>query len=113
MEPYLGEIMLFAGPRAPEGWAQCDGQLMPIAANAALFSILATTYGGDGRKTFALPDLRGRVPIGAGQFPGLESIEVGQTTGSVTVLAGMPISPPPVLGLSWCISLRGHYPSPG
>lgn len=62
-EPFLGEIRLFAGNFAPRGWAFCNGQALPIAQNAALFSLLGTTYGGDGRTTFALPDLRGRVPL--------------------------------------------------
>lgn len=66
VEPYLGEIRLFAGSFAPRGWALCNGQLLPINQNQALFSLLGTTYGGDGRVTFALPDLRGVVPIGYG-----------------------------------------------
>ncbi len=63
MEPYVGEIRMFAGDFAPEGWALCDGQLMSISENTALFDLIGTTYGGDGRETFALPDLRGRIPI--------------------------------------------------
>lgn len=63
MEPYLGEIRMFAGNFAPRGWALCAGQILPIAQYTALFSILGTTYGGDGRTTFGLPDLRGRTPI--------------------------------------------------
>jgi len=70
MNPFLGQITTFAGNFAPRGWAFCDGQLLPIAQNSALFSILGTTYGGDGRTTFALPDLRGRIPIHTGQSPG-------------------------------------------
>ena len=62
-DPLIGEIKMFAGDFAPRGWAFCDGQLLPISQNTALFSILGTTYGGDGRTTFALPDLRGRVPV--------------------------------------------------
>ena len=84
-EPMLGEIKIFAGNFAPRGWALCDGQLLAIAQNQALFSILGTTYGGDGRTTFALPDLRGRVPIHAGQGPGLTSRRLGETGGQETV----------------------------
>jgi len=67
--PFLGEIYLFAGNFAPQGWAFCDGQLMSIVQNAALFALLGTTYGGNGTSTFALPDLRGRVPVHLGQSP--------------------------------------------
>lgn len=77
-EPFLGSISLFAGTFAPRGWAFCEGQLLPIASNNALFSILGTTYGGDGRTDFALPDLRGRTPVGAGQGVGLDDIAQGQ-----------------------------------
>lgn len=71
-EPMLGEVRLFAGNFAPRGWALCQGQLLPINSNSALFSILGTTYGGDGRTTFGLPDLRGRVAVGVGNGPGLQ-----------------------------------------
>lgn len=81
MEPFIGEITLFAGNFAPRGWAFCDGQLLSINSNQALFSILGTTYGGDGRTTFALPDLRGRVPIHAGQGIGLSNRPLGSTGG--------------------------------
>jgi len=79
--PYLGEILLFAGNFAPTGWALCDGSLLTISQNQALFSILGTTYGGDGRTNFALPDLRGRVPVGAGQGAGLSNYVEGQMAG--------------------------------
>ena len=72
MEPFIGQVMLFAGNFAPRGWAFCEGQLMAISSNTALFSILGTTYGGDGRTTFALPDLRGRVPIPVNSDSGSE-----------------------------------------
>jgi len=80
-EPMIGEIRMFAGNFAPRGWALCDGQLLSIAEYSALFSILGTTYGGDGRTTFALPDLRGRVPIHPGQGPGLSSRRLGEKGG--------------------------------
>ncbi len=80
-EPFIGEIMLFAGNFAPKGWATCDGQLMAISQNTALFSLLGTTYGGNGQTTFALPDLRGRVPIHTGQGLGLTPRTLGEQGG--------------------------------
>lgn len=84
MEPFIGQIIMFAGNFAPRGWALCNGQLLPISSNSALFSILGTTYGGDGRTTFALPDLRGRAPIHAGTGPGLSPRSLGQRAGTET-----------------------------
>ena len=81
----IGEIRMFAGNFAPTGWAFCQGQLLPIAQNQALFSLLGTTYGGDGRTSFALPDLRGRVPVGFGQGPGLSNRVIGEQFGSELV----------------------------
>jgi microcystin-dependent protein len=80
-DAYIGEIRLFAGNFAPRGWAFCEGQMLSIAQNTALFSILGTTYGGDGRTTFTLPDLRGRVPLHPGQGPGLSSYSLGESGG--------------------------------
>ncbi len=80
-EPFIGEVVMFAGNFAPRGWAFCEGQLLPISNYQALFSILGTTYGGDGRTTFALPDLRGRVPLQPGNGPGLSSYRLGQKGG--------------------------------
>lgn len=82
MDPFIGEITLFAGNYAPYGYAFCDGSILSIAQNQALFCILGTTYGGDGRVTFALPDLRGRVPVGAGQSQGTSRRELGDMFGS-------------------------------
>lgn len=82
IEPYLGEIMLFSGNFAPKGWALCNGQLLAINQNQALFSLLGTTYGGNGSTTFALPDLRGRVPIHQGQGPGLSPRVLGERAGA-------------------------------
>lgn len=84
MEPFIGQVILFAGNFAPRGWAFCQGQLLPINQNQALFSILGTIYGGDGRTTFALPDLRGRAPIGAGNAPDLSDRRLGSRTGTET-----------------------------
>jgi microcystin-dependent protein len=81
MEGYIGQIMLFAGNFAPRNWAYCQGQIIQIAQNTALFSILGTTYGGNGQTTFALPDLRSRVPVGTGDGPGLSSWVMGQQEG--------------------------------
>tara|TARA_R110002073_G_scaffold296322_1_gene462326 strand:+ start:35218 stop:35853 length:636 start_codon:yes stop_codon:yes gene_type:complete len=81
MEPMLASVMIFAGNFAPRGWAFCDGQLLPISQNTALFSLLGTTYGGDGRTTFGLPDLRGRVAIGPRRGPGLSDYDLGQRGG--------------------------------
>ncbi|MCB9317074.1 MAG: phage tail protein [Lewinellaceae bacterium] len=82
MEGTMATIILFAGNFAPRAWAFCEGQILSIASNTALFSLLGTTYGGDGRTTFALPDFRGRVPVGAGHGPGLSDIRLGQKGGS-------------------------------
>jgi len=83
-DPYVAEITMFGGNFAPRGWAFCDGQLLPISQNTALFSLLGTTYGGDGRTTFALPDLRGRVAIHPGTGPGLSTYQLGVKGGSET-----------------------------
>ncbi|MCF2948644.1 tail fiber protein [Paraglaciecola aquimarina] len=83
-EPFIAQIQIFGGNFAPRGWAFCDGTLLPIAQNTALFSILGTTYGGDGRTTFALPDLRGRAAVHAGNGPGLTNRPLGQKSGTET-----------------------------
>lgn len=83
--PYVGEIRFFAGNFAPGGWATCDGQLMAISQNTALFSLLGTYYGGNGQSTFALPDLQGATPIHQGQGPGLEEYFIGQQGGAASV----------------------------
>jgi microcystin-dependent protein len=83
--PFIGEIRMFGGNFAPRGWAFCNGQLLAIAQNDALFALIGTTYGGDGQTTFALPDLRGRIPVHAGQGPGLSSYQLGQQAGTETV----------------------------
>jgi microcystin-dependent protein len=85
MEPFIGEIRLVPFNFAPKGWAICAGQLLPINQNQALFALLGTTYGGNGQTTFALPDLRGRVALGAGQSPAGSSYPLGSTGGEETV----------------------------
>ncbi|MFK8161573.1 MAG: phage tail protein [Lewinella sp.] len=84
MEPFIGQIQAFGFNFAPRGWAKCDGQLLAISQNQALFSLLGTTYGGDGRTTFALPDLRGRTMLHEGTGPGLTTRRLGQRGGSET-----------------------------
>ena len=84
-DPFIGEIKLFPYSFAPRGWALCQGQLLSISQNTALFSLIGTTYGGNGQTTFALPDLRGRVAVSAGQGPGLSSYELGEAVGSESV----------------------------
>lgn len=84
-DAFLAEIRIFAGNFPPTGWAVCEGQLLPIAQNTALFSLLGTTYGGDGRSTFALPNLNNRFPLGQGQGPGLSPRALGETGGSEAV----------------------------
>ena len=84
MDPFIGTVMMFGGNFAPRGWALCEGQLLAISSHSALFSILGTIYGGDGRTTFALPDLRGRAPIQAGSGPGLSSRNLGAKGGTET-----------------------------
>lgn len=85
MDPFVGEIRAVGFNFAPRGWALCQGQLLPIAQNTALFSLLGTTYGGDGRTTFALPDLRSRLVVSPGQGPGRSNYTLGQASGTETV----------------------------
>ena len=84
-EPFVAEIRIFAGNFAPRGWAFCNGQLLPISQNTALFSLIGTTYGGDGRSTTALPNLQGRAPMHPGRGPGLTARRLGQRGGVETV----------------------------
>ena len=129
-EPFIGEIAMFAGNFAPRGWALCNGQLLPIAQNQALFSILGTTYGGDGRSTFALPDMRGRVAVHAGNGPGLSPYNLGKKGGAESVqLNPVNIAPnrngktqvgrtepnasnvQPYVTINYIIALQGVFPS--
>ena len=132
-QPFVAEIMMFGGNFAPRGWALCNGQLLPISQNTALFSLLGTTYGGDGRTTFGLPNLQARVPINAGQGPGLSNRVLGETGGAESVsfstvaTASAPVDPieamtiaggsqsvptvSPFLALTFVIALQGIYPA--
>jgi microcystin-dependent protein len=101
MDEYLGIVKIFAGTFAPRGWAFCQGQLLGIQQNAALFSLLGTTYGGNGQTTFGLPDLRGRIPVGQGQGAGLPNVVIGEVAGTPTMtltIANMPAHNHPVTG---------------
>jgi microcystin-dependent protein len=102
-EPFLGQILIVSFSFAPKGWALCNGQLLPINQNQALFALLGTTFGGDGRQTFALPDLRGRVPIHMGQGPGLQPYTLGERGGQEVVtltVSQLPAHTHPLLGQS-------------
>ena len=95
-DPFVAEIRIFPFNFAPKGWAWCNGQLLPISQNTALFSLLGTTYGGDGKSTFALPNLEGSAPMHPGQGPGLSLHDLGETGGSETVtllLSEIPLHP--------------------
>ena len=133
-EPYIGEIAVFGMGFAPRGWAQCNGQLLPISGNEALFNLLGTIYGGDGRSTFGLPDMRGRVAVNNGQSPGLQNYPIGRKFGreriSVHVSkANVPLGEEgdesvvvsnilpeinimqPSITVNYCIALTGIFPS--
>ena len=84
-DQFLAEVRMFAGNFAPSGWAFCNGQVLPISQNTALFSLLGTTYGGNGKSTFALPNLQGSMPLGTGDGPGLSYRQLGESGGSPTV----------------------------
>jgi microcystin-dependent protein len=85
MDPFVAEIRIFPFNFAPKGWAFCDGQVLPLSQNTALFSLLGTTYGGDGKSNFALPNMQGNVPMHPGQGPGLSLHDLGETGGAETV----------------------------
>ena len=107
MEGYLAEIRMFAGNFAPKNWMLCNGQLLSISQDTALFTLLGTTYGGDGRQTFALPDFQGRHAVGTGQSPtGIRSAGLGQKAAAPAVGAGSGI-----LGMNYIICIEGTFPS--
>jgi len=105
MEGTIGEIRMFAGNFAPRTWAFCQNQILSIAQNTALFSILGTTYGGNGQTTFALPDFRGRVAVGTGQGPGLPSVTLGEMAGTPTVTLTTNNMPAHNHGLTGAVSM--------
>jgi len=110
-DPFVAEIRIFAGNFAPKGWAFCNGQILPLSQNTALFSLLGTTYGGNGKSTFALPDLQGRAPMHPGQGPGLSLHDLGETDGveHVTLLES---EMPPHSHTVVTSSSPGENPSP-
>jgi len=126
-EGTIGEIRMFAGTFAPQDWMLCAGQLLPIEQYTALYSVIGVNYGGNGMNNFALPDLRGRVPVGAGQGIGLTPINVGQFIGTerdnpvqVQAASGTEVTAEssqikdnhqPSLGINYVICINGNYPS--
>lgn len=116
-DPFIGEVTTVGFNFCPRGWAKAEGQLLPIAQNTALFSLLGTLYGGDGRTTFGLPDLRGRTVVGMGSpgestarvFPG--QVKRSQTVSTPTSPSGSSVEVPGQLGMTVCIALTGIYPS--
>jgi len=111
-DPFVAEIRIFPFNFAPKGWAWCDGQLMPISQNTALFSLLGTTYGGDGKSTFALPNLEGNAPMHPGQGPGLSLHDLGETGGSETVTLLQSEIPAHSHGLSASATFAGSGNNP-
>ena len=111
-EPFIAEIKLFGGNFAPRNWAFCEGQLLPISTNQALFSLLGTIYGGDGRTTFALPDLRGRVPLHPGTGPGLSTYRLGEKPGSETTTINANNLPAHTHGINMASASEGDSNSP-
>ncbi|WP_206756952.1 tail fiber protein [Tolypothrix sp. FACHB-123] len=116
IDPYIGEVMLSGNTYCPNGWAEANGQMLQVSQNQALFALLGTTYGGDGRTTFALPDLRGREPIGLGQGNGLPAYTLGQK-GLATVTKPEPTNttalPTGYIALRYCVALVGIWPDRG
>ena len=129
-EKMIGEVRMFAGTFAPRGWFLCQGQLLSINQYTTLFSVIGTTYGGDGRTTFALPDLRGRTPMGVGKGPGLTPTNLGENKGREYLYpkpVKIPMSDagtdfyvfrfpqaliqPPTLTINYIICFEGYYPS--
>ena len=110
-DPFLAEIRIYPYNFAPRGWAFCQGQLLAISQNTALFALLGTTYGGNGITTFGLPDLRGRVPVHVGQGPGLSPYDLGQVGGTETVtLSSSQLAPHP--HPANCLNANGNQPQP-
>lgn len=111
-EAYIGEIRMFAGTYAPMGWAMCDGQLLPIAQNDVLYSLLGTIYGGDGQTTFALPDLRGRLPLGVGTNPQTNSTYTRAQAGGTETVPLIAAQLPVHTHAATCQTNPGTSPTP-
>jgi microcystin-dependent protein len=112
MDPFVAEIRIFPFNFAPKGWAFCDGQLLPLSQNTALFSLLGTTYGGDGKSTFALPDLQGSAAMHPGQGPGLSLHDLGEQSGSESVTLLQSEIPAHAHAVGLALSADGNSPSP-
>jgi len=112
MDPFVAEIRIFPFNFAPKGWAFCDGQLLPLSQNTALFSLLGTTYGGDGKSTFALPDLQGSAAMHPGQGPGLSLHDLGEQSGSESVTLLVSEIPAHAHGVGFALSADGNSISP-
>lgn len=112
MDPFVAEIRIFPFNFAPKGWAFCDGQLLPISQNTALFSLLGTTYGGDGKSTFALPDMQGNTAMHPGQGPGLSLHDLGETGGSESVSLLVSEIPVHAHGVGFALGSDGNSISP-
>jgi microcystin-dependent protein len=112
MDPFVAEIRIFPFNFAPKGWAFCDGQLLPISQNTALFSLLGTTYGGDGKSTFALPDMQGNTAMHPGQGPGLSLHDLGETGGSESVSLLVSEIPVHAHGVGFALGADGNSISP-
>lgn len=110
-EPMIGEIRAFAFNFCPRGWAAAEGQFLHISTNTALYSLIGTTYGGDGRTTYKLPDLRGRTLVGYGNGPGLEPLAQGQRRGAQSAASGNDAATTPSLAVTYCIAVQGVFPS--
>jgi microcystin-dependent protein len=110
-DPFVAEIRIFAGNFAPRGWAFCDGQLLPISQNTALFSLIGTTYGGDGRTTTALPNLKGRAPMHPGRGPGLTPRRLGEKGGAETQTLGDAQLPPHTHAMEGYSNLEAANPT--
>jgi len=110
-EPFLGEIRVFGFNFAPQGWAQCNGQILPIAQNTALFSLLGTMYGGNGVNTFALPNLQGRAPVHMGTSGGVPNISIGQSGGAASITLSVNQMPAHGHAVA-CCSVAGKEASP-
>jgi len=112
-EPFVAQIQIVPFNFAPRGWAECNGQLLPISQNTALFSLLGTTFGGDGRSNFALPNLQGASPLHAGQGPGLSQISLGQTGGESAVTLLQSEIPSHTHGANCNAGMGDQYGPPG
>ncbi|TPM04263.1 tail fiber protein [Mesorhizobium sp. B2-3-10] len=113
-DPFVAEIRIFPFNFAPKGWAFCDGQILPLSQNTALFSLLGTTYGGDGKSNFALPNMQGNAPMHPGQGPGLSLHDLGETGGSETVTlleSEMPLHPHTVESVPGNFSANSNVPT--